>query len=164
MENRATEQRWFELQQAQVAYQDRLLSAKLAWPHFQDRSAFAFDHEHFLLNNKCFFLATTDEVLLAFLNSNFGWWQLSASARIKRGGYIEAEAQYVSMLVLPEFTESQRSCLWLPFPASLHVLYRRFKSSMQREIEYRPILAIVMRFQTNSATGTSLISPLSAPK
>ncbi len=111
LEKRATEQEWFELQQAQVAYQDRLLSPKLAWPHFQDKPSFAFDNDNFLLNNKCFFLSSTDASLLAFLNSTFGWWQLSATARIKRGGYIEAEAQYVATLVLPDLSASQKSTL-----------------------------------------------------
>ena len=111
LEKRATEQEWFALQQAQVAYQDRLLLSKLAWPHFQDKPSFAFDSAGFLLNNKCFFLSSTDASLLAFLNSKFGWWQLSASARIKRGGYIEAEAQYVATLVLPDFSNKQKTNL-----------------------------------------------------
>ena len=35
---------------------------------------------------------------LAFLNSSIGWFLLSSLARIKRGGFIEAEAQYVGQL------------------------------------------------------------------
>jgi hypothetical protein len=38
---------------------------------------------------------------LALLNSRCFWFQLSSLARLKRGGYLEAEAQYVAQLCLP---------------------------------------------------------------
>jgi hypothetical protein len=34
------------------------------------------------------------------------WWQLSAKARMKRGGYIESKAQYVETLPFPVMTPS----------------------------------------------------------
>ena len=53
------------------------------------------------LNNKCFFMPTDDAFLLALLNSRCFWFQLVSLARLKRGGYIEAEAQYIAQLCLP---------------------------------------------------------------
>jgi hypothetical protein len=102
LEKRATQQEWFELQQAQLAYQPSFSSPKIVWPHFQDTPSFAHDEDGYFLNNKCFFIAAQDAALLAFLNSRVGWWQLIGAARIKRGGYIEAEAQYVQQLVQPD--------------------------------------------------------------
>ena len=102
LEKRATKQEWFELQQAQLAYQSRLEGPKLVWPHFQSEASFCVDLTGALLNNKCFFIAGADSVLCALLNSATLWLQLLSQARIKRGGYIEAEAQYVAQLEIPD--------------------------------------------------------------
>lgn len=103
LEKRATQQKWFELQQAQLAYQPHLKTAKITWPHFQsERASFALDQIGYYLNNKCFFISAEETWLTAVLNSACLWFQLSSLARIKRGGYIEAEAQYVEQLALPE--------------------------------------------------------------
>lgn len=102
LEKRATKQEWWALQQAQVAYQDRLGRAKIVWPHFQHERSFALDRTGVFLNNKCFFLAGDDAVAVGLLNSSALWFQLVTSARAKRGGYIEAEAQYVGELAVPD--------------------------------------------------------------
>ena len=101
LENRATKQEWWELQQAQVAYQERLAQPKIVWPHFQSAQSFTEDLSAAFLNNKCFFFPTADGFLLGLLNSSVSWFQLCTLARIKRGGYIEAEAQYVGQLAAP---------------------------------------------------------------
>jgi hypothetical protein len=111
LEKRATKQAWWELQQAQVAYQDRLAGPKIVWPHFQHERSFVVDRTGTFLNNKCFFLAGDDAVALSLLNSSLLWFQLVTSARAKRGGYIEAEAQYVGELAVPECTASDQTLL-----------------------------------------------------
>lgn len=104
LEARATKQEWWELQQAQVAYQPKMEAPYIVWPHFQDERLFALDEDGWYLNNKCFFIPSNDRELLGFLNSRLGWWLLKTVARIKRGGYIEAEAQFVGQLAAPNFT------------------------------------------------------------
>ncbi len=108
LQERATRQEWFELQQAQVAYQSRLGAPKIAWPHFQVQRSFAVDDSGYFLNNKCFFLASQDASLAALLNSTSLWFQLVSLARIKRGNYIEAEAQFVGQLALPGMSKVER--------------------------------------------------------
>jgi hypothetical protein len=108
LEQRATKQEWFELQQAQVAYQAKLETTKIVWPHFQLHRSFAFEANGFFLNNKCFFLSSDDQSLLTLLNSKCLWFQLISLARLKRGGYIEAEAQYVGQLALPAISKAER--------------------------------------------------------
>jgi hypothetical protein len=109
LEKRATQQEWWELQQAQLAYQPKFATAKICWPHFQLHRSFSIDNVGFYLNNKCFFIPVEDHFLLALLNSNCFWFQLQSLARLKRGGYIEAEAQYVEQLCLPnQAKESSR--------------------------------------------------------
>ena len=111
LEMRATKQEWFELQQAQVAYQGRLSETKLVWGHFASGPSFCIDHSNALLNNKCFFLPSGEFVPCALLNSKLLWFQLRSLARIKRGGYIEAEAQYVDQLPIPHIPPPQAARL-----------------------------------------------------
>ena len=111
LEKRATKQEWWELQQAQLAYQPALAAPKLAWAHFQDEPSFVVDRSGTFLNNKCFFLSTEDDALAALLNSRCLWFQLKSLARPKRGGYVEAEAQYVEALSLPDLSGAETTRL-----------------------------------------------------
>lgn len=98
LEARATKQNWWELQQAQAAYEGAFAGRKLIWPHFQNASAMSIDASGSLLNNKAFFIANACDADCAILNSAPMWALLTHVARAKRGGYIEAEAQYVGTL------------------------------------------------------------------
>ena len=111
LEKRATVQEWWELQQAQLAYQGRLGSPKLIWGHFAAGPSFCVDHSNALLNNKCFFLPSDNLVPCVLLNCKVLWFQLRSLARIKRGGYIEAEAQYVDQLPIPTIPAKPRARL-----------------------------------------------------
>ena len=53
------------------------------------------------LNNKCFFLPCASYALAGFLNSKLAWFWLTSVARVKRGGYFEAESQYVGAIPVP---------------------------------------------------------------
>ena len=108
LEARATKQAWWELQQAQAAYRDYFDRPKLVWPHFQHRGSFSVETEPLYLNNKCFFYPTADYATCGFLNSRLAWFWLTSSARVKRGGYIEAEAQYVGAVPAPAHSEDDR--------------------------------------------------------
>jgi hypothetical protein len=50
LEGRATKQEWFELQQAQLAYQPRFLTPKISYGHFAQNRIFAFDKTGFFSN------------------------------------------------------------------------------------------------------------------
>ncbi len=111
LENRATKQEWWELQQAQLAYQERLGEPKICWPHFQLNASFTLNSDGNFLNNKCFFFANSDLTLLSLLNSKLIWWTLLSISRVKRGGYIEAEAQYVETLPFPDMPPKSSQAL-----------------------------------------------------
>jgi hypothetical protein len=89
---------------------------------------------HFL-NNKCFFLPSNDSALVALLNSTCLWFQLRSLARIKRGNYIEAEAQYVEKLHLPNFAKDQRNKLAKHADASAIAAIRHFE--IQSAVRHR---------------------------
>ena len=101
LENRATKQNWWELQQAQAAYHQYFIAPKVIWPHFQNKASFYVEGGSQFLNNKCFFWPGQQFELAAFLNSRACWFGLQSIARSKRGGYLEAEAQYVGALPIP---------------------------------------------------------------
>lgn len=108
LEKRATKQEWWELQQAQLAYHPKLQAPKIVWSHFQWQRSFVAEHDGLYLNNKCFFVPSDDASLVALLNSTCLWFQLVSLARIKRGNYIEAEAQYVHQLAMPNMSRDDR--------------------------------------------------------
>ena len=84
---------------------------KIVWGHFANERSFSFDPSGSYLNNKCFFLPGSAHELCAMLNSRVFWSGLSALARIKRGNYFEAEAQYVEQLPIPDLGKKARSRL-----------------------------------------------------
>jgi hypothetical protein len=106
--------------------------SKLVWAHFQDQSSFAVDRSAAFLNNKCFFVPADDPYLLAMLNSRCFWLQLISMARIKRGGYIEAEAQYVAMLAMPSTQAGVR--------AKIVRLCDRCTQAAERRFEHQSIV------------------------
>jgi type I restriction-modification system DNA methylase subunit len=135
LEKRATKQEWWELQQAQLAYHDKFEAPKIVWSHFQLDRSFTSEDTGFYLNNKCFFLPSDDAALVALLNSACLWFQLVSLARIKRGNYIEAEAQYVDRLALPGMSKGARARLMKLDTACTIAAARRFE--IQSTIRHR---------------------------
>lgn len=98
LEARATRQKWWELQQAQAAYEPMFLQSKVIYPHFNDKPNFSFDENRFYSNDKSYIIPVTSPALAGFLNSRLAWFQLCGSAPAVRGGYREARVQYVGAL------------------------------------------------------------------
>jgi 16S rRNA G966 N2-methylase RsmD len=65
-------QHWWELRSC--AYYKAFEQPKIVYQEIQFRSAYACDDEGLLLNNKAFFLPSSDPWLLAVLNSPLMWW------------------------------------------------------------------------------------------
>ncbi|MGJ3262506.1 MAG: Eco57I restriction-modification methylase domain-containing protein [Salinarimonas sp.] len=102
LERRATKQEWFELQQAQAAYQPKMRRPKILYPHFQNERMFTFDDAGVLSNDKSYCIPTDDFALLAFLNSRVAWFLLSGIAPAVRNGWHEMRVQYVERLPIPD--------------------------------------------------------------
>lgn len=101
LEARATKQHWWELQQAQAAYEPAFLRPKVIYPHFNDRPNFSFDaHQHYS-NDKSYIIPAESPALAGFLNSKLSWFQLCGLAPAVRGGFREARVQYVGALAVP---------------------------------------------------------------
>jgi hypothetical protein len=102
LEKRATKQEWWALQQAQVAYQDRLAGPKISYPHFQNRRMFSAERSGAFSNDKSYFIAADDDALLAYLNSSAAWFLLTSLSPAVQNGWHEMRVQYVEQLSIPD--------------------------------------------------------------
>lgn len=101
LESRATRQEWWELQQAQAAYEPAFLRPKVIYPHFNDRPNFSFDTDGCYSNDKSYVIPSDSPALAGFLNSKLAWFQLCGLAPAVRGGFREARVQFVGALRVP---------------------------------------------------------------
>lgn len=103
LEKRATKQEWWELQQAQLAYQPKFVGTKISYPHFQNERMFAFEETGAFSNDKSYFIPTNDLALLCLLNSITAWFFLTAISPAVRNDWHEMRVQYVEKLPIPDF-------------------------------------------------------------
>lgn len=110
LEARATKQEWFELQQAQEAYTKHFEGAKIAYPEFCNKRQFLIDKTNYL-NNKCYFVPTSDEWLHPFLNSKVSWFFIAGNSVPVRGGFYQMHSQFVEQVPIPAWSDAERSAL-----------------------------------------------------
>ncbi len=108
LEGRATKQEWFELQQAQEAYIQHFEGAKVAYPEFCDTNQFLIDSANYL-NNKCYFVPTSDEWLASFLNSKVSWFSITGNSVPVRGGFYQMHSQFVEQVPIPAWNDTARA-------------------------------------------------------
>lgn len=109
LEQRATKQEWFELQQAQEAYSPYFQPPKIVYGHFQDQPIYSMETTGAYSNNKTYFIPTGDWALLAVLNSNVMWFDFRSRTTAVRGGWREATAQHVEKLPVPTLSDAART-------------------------------------------------------
>lgn len=93
LEKRATKQQWFELQQAQLAYQPRFSTPKIIYGHFAQDRIFAFDTVGYFSNDKSYFIPNATFDLLSLLNSKVIWSFIKSISPAVRGGFHEMRVQ-----------------------------------------------------------------------
>ncbi|MWG36681.1 Eco57I restriction-modification methylase domain-containing protein [Halomarina oriensis] len=106
LESRATEQRWFELQQPQEAYIEFFEGSKILYPEIAPETRFAYDKGPLYPNNKCFFIPTDDQYLVAVLNSSLSLFYLQQVVAKLEGSssdslYYEFRSQYMEKFPVP---------------------------------------------------------------
>jgi len=111
LENRATKQEWWELQQAQLAYQPMFSTPKISYGHFAVERIFTFDNEGFFSNDKSYFIPNATRELLAILNSKLAWSIVSGLSPAVRGGFHEMRVQYVEKIPIPQMKSGDRVSL-----------------------------------------------------
>jgi len=94
LERRATRQNWWELQQAQFAYEDFLKHQNVVWRDISRGPTFSFLEVPRYLDCTTFFWPKAPKSLVAFLGSKSFWYQLAGLTPIASGGYCRLKAQY----------------------------------------------------------------------
>ena len=134
LEARATEQEWFELQQAQDSCEAHYQGQKIVYGEFSGRSLFSRNSGHFI-NNKCYFVPSVDWFLLAFLNSTPFWFCVTGESVAVRGAYFQMQSQFVEIAPIPQATDAQKAELAALAEAAQTAAEQRYK--LQQEITRR---------------------------
>jgi hypothetical protein len=135
LEKRATKQEWFELQQAQLAYQPRLEQPKIVYQDIASHNPFTIDRDGYLVANTCYVIPGDDTALLAFLNSRLTWFLLSAVTNIARGGFLRLRTEFVEQLPVPSIPKADRRRLETLTGDNLRAAQRRF--GVQSSVRHR---------------------------
>ncbi len=108
LEKRAAKQEWFELQQAQLAYQPVFEGAKIVYPDITNIRKFSLIKTPRYLSDLTFFIPANDDFLLPLLMSNISWFYLHGICPKIRGGFLRLKGQYVETLPIPAATPAQK--------------------------------------------------------
>ncbi|MBI4027995.1 MAG: Eco57I restriction-modification methylase domain-containing protein [Verrucomicrobia bacterium] len=111
LEERATKQEWYELQQPQYAYSSAFESPKVIYPDIYEHQSFALDLTGSYLANTCYFLPIVDKWLCGVLNSSIVEWFYSHISNSVRGGYLRAFTDYVRQIPIPNAEKPQRAVM-----------------------------------------------------
>ncbi|PPD46172.1 MAG: type I restriction endonuclease subunit M [Methylocystis sp.] len=136
LEKRATKQEWWELQQAQLAYQPKFETQKIIYGHFAQDRIFALDQSKVFSNDKTYFIPQADFVLLAVLNSAVLWFVIIGLAPAVRDQWRELRVQYVETLPIPAMPAPARKKLAALGEACTNAARERFEiqSAVRRRI------------------------------
>ena len=99
LENRATKQEWYELQQPQFRFAEYMNSPKIIFPDIGTTTRFALDTVGYYGTNTTYFLPVTDKYLLCILNSQlaqFYFEQVCAGLEGTGDTYLRFFGQYLS--------------------------------------------------------------------
>jgi len=111
LEERATEQAWYELQQPQEKFTEAYAAEKLVFPDISSEVRFAYDPTGAYPTNTAYGIPSKDFFLLGVLNSTaveFFYTHLSCQIR---GGYLRFIYQYVEQIPIPEASAGERAAV-----------------------------------------------------
>jgi adenine-specific DNA-methyltransferase len=111
LEKRATEQKWYELQQPQRKFVDAFEGPKILWGNLGTEPNFAFYGDPLYANAPANVIPTRDFFLLALLNSTASMFFLREISIQRRGGYVEFKPMYVSAFPIPAASAAEQSAL-----------------------------------------------------
>lgn len=143
LEKRATEQEWFELQQAQMAFINGYESQKLVYLDIASTNPFSMDFSGSYLANTAYGIPAADRFLLALMNSKLFWFFFSPLSPKIRGGFVRLIYQFVVLTPIPPATDAQKAELSALAEAAQSAAEARY--ALQQEITRRiPDLATGM--------------------
>jgi len=115
LENRALNQAWYELQQAQRRYCRLFEEPKIVYPDIAKEPRFTLDDRGRYIDMTAFALRSSDKSLLAILNSSAVWFFLKRTAAVlgdaDKGGRLRLKRQYIEKVPIPNRSESNARIL-----------------------------------------------------
>jgi hypothetical protein len=111
LEERATRQEWYELQQPQLRYTSFYKQPKIIYPIIANKPRFAFDTTGSFINDKAFIIPVYDLCLLGILNSSYVWEYLNSICSKLRGGDLELRHIYISKIPIPNASTTEREAI-----------------------------------------------------
>jgi len=101
---------WYEIQDS-VDYYDLFEKPKITWPNLQNKNRFSLDDKGRYINAPSVILPSSDNYLLAILNSSITWYFLKSICVVRNGGFIEVKPQYFEQIPIPYLTEKNKNRL-----------------------------------------------------
>lgn len=95
LEKRATKQEWWELQQAQLAYQSHFANESIVFPDISEGLRFSSSREGAFLDCTLFFIPRGGPDLLSVLNSSVALFFFRGLTPEVQGGFIRFKSQFV---------------------------------------------------------------------
>ena len=115
LEQRALDQKWYELQQAQYRYSQTYGRPKIVYPDIALEPRFSLDKLGRYPDMTAFSIPLAEPWLVAILNSNASWFFLCRTASVlgdaDNRGRVRCKTQYVSRIPIPSILEAEKSHL-----------------------------------------------------
>jgi hypothetical protein len=110
LENRATKQKWYELQQPQLNYSTAFDKPKIIYQTFQVKPCFTYSTQNYYPNNSVWAITIDDLYLLGVLNSKPFWSEVSRHCTEIQNGY-QLIWKYLEKAIIPNASEIERKVI-----------------------------------------------------
>lgn len=109
LEQRATKQAWFELQQPQEAYRPLYQGPKVSWGRFQSEPLYHFDADGVLGNDNVYCLPKAGFYEVALLNSAVMWFVTKQLCPPVSGGFYPVRGTFAECFPIPDADDAVRN-------------------------------------------------------
>jgi len=114
LEDRATKQEWYELQQPQMKFAPYFEGPKIIFPDISTTPRFALDEEGYYGSNTTYFIPRRDFYLLGLLNSKLGYFYFiitCAGLESKNEIYLRFFGQYLEGFPVKPLDNDDKECM-----------------------------------------------------
>ena len=138
LEDRATKQEWYELQQPQARYAAQFAQGKLVYPVMARDARFCLNRDGSYINDKAYAIPSDDLFLLGVLNSARFWKLVESTCSLLRGGFFELRATQITKIPVPKPSKADRDAIasmvekCLTNPADLNMIEQELDSRVNK--------------------------------
>lgn len=143
LEDRATKQEWYELQQPQLKYAAQFRQGKIVYPVMARDSRFCLNRDGSYINDKAYAIPSDDLFLLGILNSARFWDLVQSTCSPLRGGFFELRATQITKIPIPVPSKSECNTIaslverCLSAPEDINMIEQELDSRVNRL--YNPV-------------------------